>query len=130
VNAAARNFEIELQLLIDAIYLRYHYDFRDYARASLKRRALAAMARFSCATLSQLQDKVMHDPAVLPVLLDYLTVPVSEMFRDPGYFRALRESVVPVLRTYPSLKVWVAGCAFSDGYVCSSGTTCWRSASQ
>jgi len=114
VNAAARNFEIELQLLIDAIYLRYHYDFRDYARASLKRRALAAMARFSCATLSQLQDKVMHDPAVLPVLLDYLTVPVSEMFRDPGYFRALRESVVPVLRTYPSLKVWVAGCSTGE----------------
>ena len=109
-----RNFDIELQLLIDAIYLKYHYDFRGYAGASLKRRLRTAMDHFACATLSQLQDKILHEPAVFPALLDYLTVQVSEMFRDPAYFRALREQVVPLLRTYPSLKVWVAGCSTGE----------------
>ena len=108
------NFDIELRLLVDAIYLKYHFDFRSYATASLKRRMTAAMDRFGCATLSQLQDKVLHEPAVFPALLDYLTVQVSEMFRDPGYFLALRREVVPLLRTYPSLKIWVAGCSTGE----------------
>ena len=108
------NFDIELRLLVDAIYLKYHFDFRSYATASLKRRMTAAMDRFGCATLSQLQDKVLHEPAVFPALLDYLTVQVSEMFRDPNYFLALRREVVPLLRTYPSLKIWVAGCSAGE----------------
>jgi len=112
--ARGRQFEIEFGLLIDAIYRLYHYDFRDYASASLRRRLKTAMIRFECQTLSQLQDKVMHDPVIFPALLDFLTVQVSEMFRDPGYFRALREQVVPLLRTYPSLKVWVAGCSSGE----------------
>jgi len=109
-----RNFRIELQLLIDAIYLKFHYDFRSYATASLKRRLTTAMGRFGCATLSQLQHRVLHEPAVFPLLLDYLTVQVSDMFRDPSYFRSLRETVIPLLRTYPSLKVWVAGCSSGE----------------
>jgi chemotaxis protein methyltransferase CheR len=112
--AADRQFEIEFGLLIDAIFHLYHYDFRAYAPASLKRRLKAAMIRFECQTLSQLQDKVMHVPAIFPALLDFLTVQVSEMFRDPAYFLALREQVVPLLRTYPSLKVWVAGCSSGE----------------
>src|SRR5580658_2268613 len=111
---AGREFDIEFKLLIDAIYQMYHYDFRGYAMASLRRRMRAAMSRFNCRTLSQLQDKVLHDPSVFPALLDYLTVQVSDMFRDPGYFLALREQVVPLLRTYPSLKVWVAGCSAGE----------------
>jgi chemotaxis protein methyltransferase CheR len=107
----ASDQDIELHLLVEAIYLRYHYDFRGYSRASLHRRLAAAQQHFRCDTLSQLQDRVLHDRDVFPRLLDYLTVQVSEMFRDPPYFRALREQVVPVLRTYPSLKVWVAGCS-------------------
>ena len=106
--------DIELELLIEAVYLRYHHDFRQYARASLKRRMLAAMTRFSVKTLSQLQDRLLHEPTTFPELLDFLTIPVSEMFRDPPYFRALREIVVPVLRTYPSLKIWVAGCSSGE----------------
>jgi chemotaxis protein methyltransferase CheR len=106
--------DIELHLLVDAIYLKYHYDFRRYARASLKRRLTAAMTRLHCGTFSQLQDKVLHEPEMFPALLNFLTVPVSEMFRDPGYFRALRQTVVPILRTYPSLKVWVAGCSTGE----------------
>jgi chemotaxis protein methyltransferase CheR len=106
-----REFEIELRLLIEAIYQMYHYDFRSYAPASLRRRLKVAMQRFGCATLSRLQEKLIHEPGVFPVLLDYLTVQVSEMFRDPSYYRAIREQVVPLLRTYPSLKLWVAGCS-------------------
>lgn len=109
-----RTADIEQRLLIDAIYHRYHYDFRGYAQASLKRRLGSALQHFHCQTISQLQDKVLHDPTIFPALLEYLTVQVSDMFRDPTYFRALREEVVPHLRTYPSLKVWVAGCSAGE----------------
>ena len=112
--AGAREFDIEFRLLIDAIYHLYQYDFRGYAPASLRRRMKTAMGRFGCATLSQLQDRVVHEPQIFAALLDYLTVQVSEMFRDPPYFRALREKVVPLLRTYPSLKVWIAGCSAGE----------------
>ncbi len=107
-------FDIELRLMLDAIYLKYHYDFRGYARASLKRRLTTALTHFRCATLSQLQDRLLHEPEVFSALLNFLTIPVSEMFRDPAYFRAIREQVVPLLRTYASLKVWVAGCGTGE----------------
>lgn len=110
----ARIADIEQRLLIEAIYQRYHYDFRSYAGASLKRRLQAALVSFQCKTISQLQDRVLHEPEVFAAMLDYLTVQVSDMFRDPGYFRALRERVLPLLRTYPSLKVWVAGCSAGE----------------
>ncbi|MBN8419732.1 MAG: protein-glutamate O-methyltransferase CheR [Verrucomicrobia bacterium] len=105
---------IELDLLVEAIFRKYHYDFRDYSAASLKRRLLQAREYFGCHTFSALQERVMHDATLLPQLLGYLTVQVSEMFRDPSFFRALREQVVPHLRTYPSLKVWVAGCSSGE----------------
>lgn len=106
--------DIELRLLLDALLWRYHYDFRGYSFASLKRRLCQARDRLGCGTFSQLQDRVLNDPAAVPGLLQYLTVQVSELFRDPAYFRALRERVVPHLRTYPSLKVWVAGCSAGE----------------
>ena len=112
--AVAGDFDIELRLLVDAIYLKYHFDFRQYSIASLRRRLRTALVRFGCDTLSQLQDKVLHDPVAFPALLDFLTIPVSDMFRDPSYFRSLRETVIPLLRTYPSLKVWVAGCSTGE----------------
>jgi chemotaxis protein methyltransferase CheR len=111
---SAGEFDLELKLLVDAILHKYHYDFRHYALASLRRRLKIAMNRFRCRTLSQLQDKVLHEPEVFSQLLDFLTVQVSEMFRDPEYFRAVREQVVPFLRTYPSLKIWVAGCSAGE----------------
>jgi chemotaxis protein methyltransferase CheR len=106
-----REFEIELRLIVDAIYQMYHYDFRGYAPASLRRRIKIAMRRFNCTTLSRLQERLIHEPGIFAALLDYLTVQVSDMFRDPEYFRAIREQVVPLLRTYPSLRIWVAGCS-------------------
>lgn len=111
---SSKTDEIELRLLLEAVYQRYHYDFRGYAMASIRRRLSQARERFGCRSYSALQDRVLHEPAVLPELLSYLTVQVSEMFRDPSYFRALREQVVPHLKTYPSLKVWIAGCSAGE----------------
>lgn len=105
---------IELDLLVEAIFRKYHYDFRDYSAASLKRRLLQAREHFGCQTFSALQERVIHEDTLLPRLLGYLTVQVSEMFRDPSFFRALREQVMPHLHTYPSLKVWVAGCSSGE----------------
>lgn len=107
-------FDIELELLVQAVYLRYQYDFRRYSRASLKRRLTQALGRFGCASLSQLQDRLLREPKLFPRVLDYLTVPTTELFRDPPYFLALREKVVPYLKTYPSLKVWIAGCSTGE----------------
>jgi len=106
--------DLEIQLLLEALFQRYHYDFRHYARASIKRRVLQAREQLGFDTLSALQGALLHDAAMLPRLLGYLTVQVSEMFRDPGYFRALRELVLPHLKTYPSLKVWIAGCSHGE----------------
>lgn len=106
--------DIELRLLTEAIYLRYSQDFRDYSMASLKRRLLHAREQMDFATLSAMQERILRDPEAFAQLMQYLTVPVSDMFRDPAYFLALRQHVVPVLRTYPSIKVWVAGCSTGE----------------
>jgi len=106
--------DIELKMLMEAIYLKYSYDFRDYTGASQKRRVLHAMREMGCATISQLQSRVLHEPPAFSELLQFLTIPVTEMFRDPSYYAALREHVVPVLSTYPSLKIWVAGCSTGE----------------
>src|SRR6201995_3315781 len=103
--------EIEIGLLLEALYQRYHYDFRLYAQGSLRRRLRQARDQLGFGTFSALQDALLHDEAMLPRLLDSLTIQVSEMFRDPGYYRTMREKVLPPLRTYPSLKVWIAGCS-------------------
>ena len=82
--------------------------------ASIKRRLVKALEHFKCSSYSMLQDRVLHDPEVLPDLLSYLTVQVSEMFRDPSYYKSIREKVIPHLRTYPSLKIWIAGCSAGE----------------
>lgn len=114
VPPAPDDFDIELKMLMEAVYLKYNYDFREYTGASQKRRILVAMREMECDTVSSLQAKVMHAPDGFAQLLQYLTIPVTEMFRDPEYWQALREHVVPFLKTYPSLKVWVAGCSTGE----------------
>ena len=104
--------QVELELLLDAIYARYHHDFRDYARASLQRRLKQAQLALGCPTLTRLQERLLHEPEFFPRLLQYLTVPVSDLFRDPAYYRSLREKVVPLLHTYPSAS---ASSAFHSG---------------
>jgi chemotaxis protein methyltransferase CheR len=106
--------DLEVRLLLEAIFDRYHYDFRSYARASLKRRLAQACDHLGVASISGLQERVLHEPECFTSLLQYLTVQVSDMFRDPGFFRAIRTQVLPVLATYPSIKVWVAGCSTGE----------------
>lgn len=106
--------DLELRLLMEAIFAKYSHDFRDYSGSSQRRRVLHALQQLECETISELQSKVLHDPTVFQKLLDILTIPFSEMFRDPGYFLALRQHVLPVLHTYPSLKVWIAGCSTGE----------------
>lgn len=106
--------ELEMNLLLEAIYHRYHYDFRQYARASLRRRLEQGLHKLGCRTLSGLQDRLLREPELFRALLSHLTVPVSDMFRDPSFYRSLRERVVPYLRTYPTVRVWVAGCSTGE----------------
>jgi chemotaxis protein methyltransferase CheR len=105
---------IEVQLLLEAIYQHYGFDFRGYALGSLKRRLWRRAYGEKVETLSALQDKVLHDPAVMERLLLDLSINVTAMFRDPTFFRAFREKVVPLLRTYPFLRIWAAGCSTGE----------------
>jgi chemotaxis protein methyltransferase CheR len=104
----------DLSALLDAIYRVYHHDFRSYAESSLRRRVETSLVHLRCETIDDLRDRVVRDPAAFGELLRFLTVQVSDMFRDPVYYRALRDSVVPYLATWPALKVWVAGCATGE----------------
>ena len=103
--------EIEVDLFLEALNRRYHYDFRAYSRASLLRRIDVACEKLDCRTISELQGRLLHKAETLHEVIDALTVQVSELFRDPLYYLRLRQEVLPHLRTFPSLKVWVPGCA-------------------
>ena len=106
--------QIEVQLLLEAIYQHYGFDFRGYAPGSLKRRLWRRAYGEKVETLSALQDKVLHDPAVMERLLLDLSINVTAMFRDPTFFLAFREKVVPALRTYPFVRIWNAGCSTGE----------------
>jgi chemotaxis protein methyltransferase CheR len=106
--------DLEIRLLLEAIFARYGYRFQDYARGSMRRRVRAALARSGLSHLGELQHKLLAEPEFFANMLDDLTVRVSEAFRDPGFYRVFREQVVPLLRTYPLLKIWHAGCASGE----------------
>src|SRR3954454_11270408 len=106
--------EIELDLLLEGVYRRYGFDFREYAPASLRRRVWRRTHAEGLRTLSALQDKVLHDPACMERLLLDLSINVTAMFRDPTFYLAFREKVVPLLRTYPFTRIWVAGCSTGE----------------
>ncbi|HSJ30009.1 MAG TPA: protein-glutamate O-methyltransferase CheR [Longimicrobiales bacterium] len=105
---------IEVELLLEALHRHYGYDFRSYAYASLKRRLWKYAEAEGVTTISGLQDRVLHDPSAMERLLMSLSVNVTAMFRDPGFYRAFREKVVPLLRTYPFVRIWHAGCATGE----------------
>lgn len=106
--------ELEIRLLLQAIQAKYGYHFVDYAQSSMRRRVRAALTRSGLSHLGELQHKVLLDPTFFASILDDLTVRVSEVFRDPPFFRVFRERVIPILRTYPLLKIWHAGCASGE----------------
>ena len=95
--------EIEIRLLLDAIYARYGYDLRDYAPTQFRRQVLSALAKSGLENLGQFQHRVLIDAEFFSQVLEQLTVRVSEIFRDPTFYRTFRATVVPILRTYPLL---------------------------
>lgn len=105
---------LELELLLDAVARRYGYDFRDYAPASLRRRVDQARRLEGVRSLSALQDCILHDPDALTRFVTTMSVQVTSLFRDPHVYRYLRRSVMPVLRTFPFVRVWHAGCATGE----------------
>ena len=105
---------LEIELLLEAIFRRYGFDFREYAPASLKRRLWRRVRAERLGSISALQDKVLHDPAVMERLLLDLSINVTAMFRDPTFYAAFREKVVPALHTYPFTRIWVAGCSTGE----------------
>jgi chemotaxis protein methyltransferase CheR len=106
--------EIEIALLLEAVYRRYGFDFREYAAASLRRRLWRRANAEGLPTLSALQERILHDPAVMHRLLGDLSISVTAMFRDPSFYVAFRKKVVPLLHTYPFTRIWVAGCSTGE----------------
>lgn len=106
--------EIEVSLFLEAVYQRYGYDFRDYAPASLHRRLQKAMLDEKAATISALQDKVLHDPASMERFVLTVSIDVTSMFREPEFYRTFRTKVVPLLRENPHIRIWHAGCATGE----------------
>jgi len=106
--------KIELDCLLEAVYRRYGFDFREYAPASLRRRVNRRVKLEELPSISGLQDQLLRDPDVMQRLLLDLSINVTAMFRDPTFHLALREKVVPLLRTYPFTRIWIAGCSTGE----------------
>src|SRR5262245_2007567 len=105
---------VEIELILEGVFRIYGFDFRSYAFASIRRRLLHRMQEEGLETLSGLQERVLHDPSAMERLLLDLTVNVTAMFRDPGFYVAFRQKVVPLLRTYPFVRIWHAGCSSGE----------------
>jgi len=106
--------DLELELLLAGIVHRYGYDFRHYAAASLRRRIRVIVEKEGVPSISALQERILREPACMARFITSLSVPVTSMFRDPSFYRALRSEVVPMLRTYPFVRIWHAGCATGE----------------
>ncbi|HEX8848306.1 MAG TPA: protein-glutamate O-methyltransferase CheR [Gemmatimonadaceae bacterium] len=106
--------QLEIELLLEAIFRHYGFDFRSYAFSSIRRRIWKRINAEGLPNVTALQERVLHDPQVMERLLLDLSINVTAMFRDPGFYRAFREQVIPLLRTYPFIRVWHAGCSTGE----------------
>jgi len=105
---------LEIDLLLEAIYRLSGYDFRQYNRSSISRRIFNRMRINSIPTISRVQEKAVHDKEFLEQLLNDFSINVTEMFRNPSFFKAFREKVIPILREYQEIRIWHAGCATGE----------------
>ncbi|WP_413560360.1 CheR family methyltransferase [Bdellovibrio sp. HCB209] len=105
---------VQRHLLLEGIYLKYGYDFRKYTEASVTRRIDVILAKFNIKSEVELLARLVNDEEFFKKIMPLMTVNTSEMFRDPSFFKSLRENVIPVLRTYPNLNIWVAGCSTGE----------------
>ena len=108
------NENIEIQLLLEAMYLKYGYDFRDYARASVKRRLAHRFKLSGFENFAEMQHRILYDREFFEQVLLDLSINVTEMFRDPSFYQALRKEVISILKTYPFVKIWHAGCSTGE----------------
>jgi chemotaxis protein methyltransferase CheR len=106
--------EIEIDLLLEGMYRAYGFDFRDYSRTSLRRRLLELMLEAKLNTVSAFQDRLLHDKPSVERFLFGLSVHSTSMFRDPSFYLTFREKAIPVLKTYPTVQIWVAGCSTGE----------------
>jgi chemotaxis protein methyltransferase CheR len=106
--------EAEIRLLLDGVFRHYGYDFRDYASSSVRRRLRHLLLSERLSSISELTDRILADPACLDRLLAAFSINVSSMFRDPSFYRAFRDRLVPILRTYPFVRIWHAGCSTGE----------------
>ncbi|WP_439566443.1 CheR family methyltransferase [Gloeocapsopsis crepidinum] len=106
--------DIEIRLLLEGIFHYYGFDFRRYAPVAIKRRIRNILYLEQLATVSALQEKVLHDRTLLEQFLNYMTVNVTAMFRDPQFYLTFRHKVIPLLRTYPFIRIWCAGCSTGE----------------
>ncbi len=113
-DADVEREDIEIDLLLEAIYQMYGYDFRSYTKASIRRRIMHRLSLSHLPTITQMTDRVLHDRAFFASLLNDLTVNVTEMYRDPDFYLTFRREIVPMLKTYPFIKIWHAGCATGE----------------
>lgn len=108
------NINIELKLFLEAVFQKYGYDFRNYSLAHIKRRILHRLSITKLESISLLQHRVLRDPDFLQQILLDFSINVTEMFRDPDFYLALRKEVIPILKTYPFIKIWHAGCSTGE----------------
>lgn len=106
--------QIELRLFAEGVYQRYGYDYRNYSPASLSRRVRALMDQTGHKRVVDMLPAMLDDPGFLPLLVDAMSIPVTEMFRDPEFFRVLRSEIIPYLKTFPFVRIWHAGCATGE----------------
>ncbi|MDQ2977265.1 MAG: protein-glutamate O-methyltransferase CheR [Acidobacteriota bacterium] len=106
--------DIEIGLLLEGLYLVHGFDFRDYSRASIKRRILELMLAEKLETVSAFQNRILHDSTCLERFLLGLSVHATAMFRDPSFYLTFRKRVVPLLKTYPTVQIWIAGCSTGE----------------
>ena len=114
LSEPAESEDVEIDLLFEGLFRIHGFDFRDYSRPSIKRRILELMRTEGVRTVSALQDKVLHDVASLDRLLLGLSVHATAMFRDPSFYATFRKDVVPLLKTYPTVQIWIAGCSTGE----------------
>jgi chemotaxis protein methyltransferase CheR len=114
MNAIVETENVEIALVLEAIYRKYGYDFRDYTYASVKRRLVHRLHIAGLKNFAEMQHRLLHDVAFFEQILLDLSINVTEMFRDPSFYQALRRDVIPLLHKHPFLKIWHAGCATGE----------------
>lgn len=114
INTKVENEDLEVKLLLEAIYQKYGYDFRNYSKAHIKRRIIHRMNMVGASNISELQYRVIYDEKFLTTMLSDFSINVTEMYRDPYFYKAFRERIIPVLKTYPFVRIWHAGCSTGE----------------